>query len=140
MSATHIYVSIVPRDGRSAWLIESPGGQAILGNLTAGRRADVVRRSDVGGTSWPRAACAGGTPAVALDVQFEAGQSQKRPVSQTDESIRVLLDIAGVRHQQLIALAFVPGGFLIAGLSSGCRWKSSRRSRVTGVGRARFAG
>ena len=48
--------------------------------------------------------------------------------------------VAGVRHQQLIALAFVTGGFLIAELSSGCRWKSSRRSRVAGVGRARFAG
>ncbi|MFL9959337.1 histidine kinase [Paraburkholderia nemoris] len=52
-----------------------------------------------------------------------------RSVLQTDESIMVLLDVAGARHQQLVALAFVTGGFLIAGLY--CLYATQRRHAIT---------
>ncbi|MEN8506061.1 MULTISPECIES: histidine kinase [Paraburkholderia] len=52
-----------------------------------------------------------------------------RPAPQGDESIMVLLDVAGARRQQFIALAFVTGGFLIAGLY--CLYAIQRRRAIT---------
>ncbi|SAL31367.1 sensor signal transduction histidine kinase [Caballeronia choica] len=42
--------------------------------------------------------------------------AMSRAAPQAGDSIMVLLDVAGARHQQQIALAFVTGAFLIAGL------------------------
>ncbi|MFL9920553.1 ATP-binding protein [Paraburkholderia fungorum] len=48
-----------------------------------------------------------------------------RPAPQAGDSIMVLLDVAGARRQQQIALAFVTGGFLIVGLY--CLYAIQRR-------------
>ncbi|HXZ09529.1 MAG TPA: histidine kinase dimerization/phospho-acceptor domain-containing protein, partial [Paraburkholderia sp.] len=52
--------------------------------------------------------------------------SQTAP--QAGDSIMVLLDVGGARHQQFIALAFVTGAFLIAGLY--CLYAIQRRRAI----------
>ncbi|MFL9859498.1 histidine kinase [Paraburkholderia madseniana] len=52
-----------------------------------------------------------------------------RPAPQAGDLIMVLLDVADARHQQVIALAFVTGGFLIAGLY--CLYVIQRRRAIT---------
>jgi two-component system C4-dicarboxylate transport sensor histidine kinase DctB len=54
--------------------------------------------------------------------------AMSRSAPQAGDSIMVLLDVAGARHQQLIALAFVTGGFLIAGLY--CLYAIQRRRAI----------
>jgi len=52
--------------------------------------------------------------------------SQTAP--QAGDSIMVLLDVGGARHQQFVALAFVTGAFLIAGLY--CLYAIQRRRAI----------
>jgi len=52
-----------------------------------------------------------------------------RPAPQAGDSIMVLLDVSGARHQQVIALAFVTGAFLIAGLY--CLYAIQRRRAIS---------
>jgi two-component system C4-dicarboxylate transport sensor histidine kinase DctB len=54
--------------------------------------------------------------------------AMSRTAPQAGDSILVLLDIAGARHQQQIALAFVTGGFLIVGLY--CLYAIQRRRAI----------
>jgi two-component system C4-dicarboxylate transport sensor histidine kinase DctB len=80
----------------------------------AGRNVDVLpyrRVGDANGTAWlgrfPDWRKAGRT------AQFLA---MSRPAPQAGDSLMVLLDVAGARRQQQLALAFVTGAFVIAGL------------------------
>ncbi|WP_116123451.1 ATP-binding protein [Paraburkholderia sp. BL6669N2] len=54
--------------------------------------------------------------------------SMSRPAPQAGDSIIILLDVAGARRQQLVALAFVTGGFLIVGLY--CLYAIQRRRAI----------
>ncbi|MFM0006900.1 ATP-binding protein [Paraburkholderia dipogonis] len=54
--------------------------------------------------------------------------AMSRTAPQAGDSILVLLDIAGARHQQQIALAFVTGAFLIVGLY--CLYAIQRRRAI----------
>jgi two-component system, NtrC family, C4-dicarboxylate transport sensor histidine kinase DctB len=63
--------------------------------------------------------------------------AMSRTAPQAGDSIMVLLDITGARHQQQIALAFVTGGFLIVGLY--CLYAIQRRRVIAEKLRAQDA-
>ncbi|MEM5366859.1 ATP-binding protein [Paraburkholderia azotifigens] len=80
----------------------------------AGRTVDVLayrRGDDWSGTAW-----LGRFPDWRKKGRSTQFLVMSRPAPQAGDSVMVLLDVAGARHQQQLALAFVTGAFLIAGL------------------------
>ncbi|WP_027801996.1 sensor histidine kinase [Paraburkholderia dilworthii] len=63
--------------------------------------------------------------------------AMSRTAPQAGDSIMIVLDLSGARHQQQIALAFVTGGFLIVGLY--CLYAIQRRRAIAEKLRAQDA-
>ena len=80
----------------------------------AGRNVEVLpyhRVGDANGTAW-----LGRFPDWRRPGRTAQFLAMSRPAPQAGDSLMVLLDVAGARRQQQLALAFVTGAFLIAGL------------------------
>ena len=80
----------------------------------AGRNVDVLayrRGGDWNGSAW-----LGRFPDWRKKGRTTQFLVMSRPAPQAGDSVMVLLDVAGARRQQQLALAFVTGAFLIAGL------------------------
>ncbi|WP_233804643.1 sensor histidine kinase [Paraburkholderia sp. HP33-1] len=80
----------------------------------AGRSVEALRYRRVG--DWGTTAWFGRFPDPRGSGHTTPYLVMSRPAPQAGDSIMVLLDVAGARRQQQLALGFVTGGFLIAGL------------------------
>jgi two-component system C4-dicarboxylate transport sensor histidine kinase DctB len=80
----------------------------------AGRNVDALPYQRVG--DWNGNAWLGRFPDWRHPGKTTRFLAMSRSAPQAGDSLMVLLDVAGARHQQQLALAFVTGAFLIAGL------------------------
>ncbi|SIT51498.1 C4-dicarboxylate transport sensor protein dctB [Paraburkholderia piptadeniae] len=80
----------------------------------AGRNVDALPYQRVG--DWNGNAWLGRFPDWRRPGNATRFLVMSRSAPQAGDSVMVLLDVAGARHQQQLALAFVTGAFLIAGL------------------------
>jgi two-component system C4-dicarboxylate transport sensor histidine kinase DctB len=80
----------------------------------AGRLVEPLQYRRIG--EWGESAWLGRFPDPRRPGHTTRYLAMSRPAPQAGDSIMVLLDVAGARRQQELALGFVTGGFLIAGL------------------------